>query len=230
MELGILEIATRVFAALLAGGAVGALQSYRARATGFRTHALVAAGAALMMVAVEQHATWSAMGSGADLLSLDPARVIQGVVTGVGFLGAGVIFKTGLTIHGLTTAAAVWVTAALGILFGVGLYATGALGAATVLAVLASYALVERLLPKREAARLIVRFARASRPTEHEFQELLRSHTLEIVNRRRNLVSDGEVYEENLRVIAKGRLDTEALADRLLETPAVIGFEITPRR
>ena len=82
-----------------------------------------------------------------DAIRTDPTRMAQGIMTGIGFLGAGVIFKEGLTVRGLTTAASIWVTAAIGILLGIGFYFAATVGAAATLAILAAFRFIELRLP-----------------------------------------------------------------------------------
>src|SRR5205085_1783509 len=108
----------RAGAAIVAGGVIGLERAYRGRAAGMRTNALVAFAAALLVGLSEHAGPWAIAGA-------DPTRVIQGIVTGIGFLGAGVIVKEGFSVRGLTTAASVWVVAAIGIVFGAGLYIAG---------------------------------------------------------------------------------------------------------
>src|SRR5688572_14837753 len=74
-----------------------------------------------------------------DTIRTDPTRMAQGIMTGIGFLGAGVIFKEGLTVRGLTTAASIWMTAAIGILVGIGFYFAALVGTAATLTVLAVF-------------------------------------------------------------------------------------------
>ena len=115
-----LQIAVNIGAAWLAGGLIGLERSYHGRAAGFRTHSIVAiAAASAVMVSFVpelQPALFHASGASID----NAGRIAQGVVTGIGFLGAGVIFREGVNIQGLTTAASVWATAGIGLLFGVG--------------------------------------------------------------------------------------------------------------
>jgi putative Mg2+ transporter-C (MgtC) family protein len=110
------DILVRTSAALVAGALIGLERTYRGRAAGLRTYALVALGSALLVAAAEYAVSWAAPGNG------DPTRVVQGIVTGIGFLGAGVIIKEGFTVRGLTTAASIWVVAAIGVAFGMGLH------------------------------------------------------------------------------------------------------------
>jgi putative Mg2+ transporter-C (MgtC) family protein len=119
-----LEFSTRLFLALLLGAAVGIERQWRQKSAGLRTNTLVSMGsAAFILLSVSL--------TGA---SGDPSRVASQIVTGIGFLGAGVIMKDGLSIHGLNTAATIWCSAAIGSLCGVGLFAEASiLSAATIL-------------------------------------------------------------------------------------------------
>src|SRR5207344_49798 len=115
-----LSISLHLLSALAAGALVGVERSYHGRPAGFRTHALVCTASSLLMLVTVYEAHW--VRAAADLVRLDPTRMAQGIMTGIGFLGAGVIMKEGLSVRGLTTAASIWITAAIGILAGVGLY------------------------------------------------------------------------------------------------------------
>lgn len=108
---------TRLGVAALLGIAIGFERQWRHRATGLHTSSLVATGAALFALL------------DTSLNSGDTTRVVAGVVTGVGFIAGGVIFRTGVSVSGLNTAATVWATAAVGALAGFGLW-TGALAGA----------------------------------------------------------------------------------------------------
>lgn len=107
---------------------------------GLRTHALVCLGST-MFVLVTHHAVVAFGGT-----SLDPTRVIHGVVTGVGFLGAGSIIRQEGFVHGLTTAASVWMVAAIGVAVGVRAYPLALMGTVLALLVLEGFRWVERFL------------------------------------------------------------------------------------
>jgi putative Mg2+ transporter-C (MgtC) family protein len=104
----------RVFLAFVLGGLVGFERERTQRPAGLRTHMLVAAGAACFTVA----SIYGFQGLGANS---DPARLAAQIITGIGFLGAGAIFRTGDTVKGITTASSIWITAAIGILIGAGM-------------------------------------------------------------------------------------------------------------
>ena len=108
--------------ALVTGILLGYERSYHGRAAGMRTYGLVCMASATLTVIVAYPAMWYG-GAAAHWPGVgDPTRVIQGIVTGIGFLGAGVIMKNGFSIKGLTTAASIWTASVVGILVGIGFY------------------------------------------------------------------------------------------------------------
>jgi putative Mg2+ transporter-C (MgtC) family protein len=133
------EVLLRVLLAGLLGAAVGFDRQRSNKPAGLRTHMLVAIGAALFAGAgVLVLADFS---SGSDAISLDIIRVIAATATGIGFIGAGVIFQSGGNVQGITTAAGIWVTAGIGLLAGLGMILLaigGALIAVLVIAILSS--------------------------------------------------------------------------------------------
>ena len=113
--------------ALALGLLVGYERSYHGRAAGMRTYGLVCMASAALTVVSGYPSLWYGGHGLATLTGGDPTRVVQGIVTGIGFLGAGVIMKEGLNISGLTTAASIWAASAIGVLIGVGFYASAIL-------------------------------------------------------------------------------------------------------
>jgi putative Mg2+ transporter-C (MgtC) family protein len=111
------DIVLHLLAALVAGGVIGIERSYHGRPAGFRTHTLVCLAASLLMLVTLYQSRWLP-GPLGEAVRMDPTRMAQGIATGIGFLGAGVIFKEGLTVRGLTTAASIWITSAIGTLIG----------------------------------------------------------------------------------------------------------------
>src|SRR5436190_16238647 len=105
------EMLLRLLAALAAGAMIGYERSYHGRPAGFRTHALVCVASSLLMLVTVYEAHW--VKATADMVRLDPTRMAQGIMTGIGFLGAGLILHEGISVRGLTTAASIWITAAI---------------------------------------------------------------------------------------------------------------------
>jgi putative Mg2+ transporter-C (MgtC) family protein len=122
-----LEMVWRLLAALTAGGIIGFERTYRGRAAGFRTHALVCVASTLLMLVTVYKSHWFSHQASARVV-IDPTRMAQGIMTGIGFLGTDVIVKEGLTVRGLTTAASIWITASIGILTGIGFYFAAGIG------------------------------------------------------------------------------------------------------
>lgn len=139
------EIVFRLCAALAAGAAIGFERSFHGRPAGLRTHSLVCLASAMLMLVTVYQAQW--FPHGADTVRIDPTRMAQGVMTGIGFLGAGVIIKEGAAVRGLTTAASIWITSAIGILAGVGFYFPLVAVTLATLCALSLFRRVESLLP-----------------------------------------------------------------------------------
>src|SRR5437867_11773778 len=145
--------------ALLAGGLIGLERSYHGRPAGFRTHTLVCMSSSLLMLVTIYQSRWFP-NAAPETVRIDPTRMAQGVMTGIGFLGAGVIMKEGLSVRGLTTAASIWITAAIGILAGVGFYSAVACATLLTLGTLSTFRLVEARMPTLLYAHHHLRFPR----------------------------------------------------------------------
>ena len=114
------EFVLRLFAAAMLGGVIGLEREYRAKEAGFRTHFLVALGSGLFMI-LSQFGFDDVLAH-YEQVSLDPSRIASQVVTGIGFIGAGTIIFQKHVVRGLTTAAGLWVTSAIGMTAGAGMY------------------------------------------------------------------------------------------------------------
>ena len=114
------DFVLRLFVAAMLGGVIGLEREYRAKEAGFRTHFLVALGSGLFMI-LSQFGFDDVLGH-YEQVSLDPSRIASQVVTGIGFIGAGTIIFQKHVVRGLTTAAGLWVTSAIGMTAGAGMY------------------------------------------------------------------------------------------------------------
>ncbi|QKE63436.1 MgtC/SapB family protein [Aquipseudomonas campi] len=160
--------------ALLLGLIVGYERSYHGRAAGMRTYGMVCMASAALTVLCGYPEYWYgahfATGSGTD-----PTRVIQGIVTGIGFLGAGLIMKDGMSISGLTTAASIWSSSAIGVLVGVGFYAAAILLTLISAALMMWGAKVEARLPSKPAIAIVLRFvAGYEKPSAEVLRQIAR--------------------------------------------------------
>lgn len=172
-------IALHLLGALLLGLLVGYERSYHGRAAGMRTYGLVCMASAALTVITGLPESWYG-GLPAATGAADPTRVIQGIVTGIGFLGAGVIMKEGFNISGLTTAASIWASAAIGILIGLGLYLAGILFALLCVASMMWGTKLENWLPAHPAIAVELQFRAGFLPTMPFIQELLACHDFEM--------------------------------------------------
>lgn len=114
------EIIARLLLGTLLGGIIGFERQSHGRPAGFRTQLLVCVACVLLMLISASY--YSQPSTDTDYIRLDPTRIAAGAMTGIGFLGAGVILKTGFAIQGLTTAACIWIVAAIGLAVGAGQY------------------------------------------------------------------------------------------------------------
>src|SRR5688500_19221646 len=169
-----LEIVFRIVAALAAGGLIGLERSYRGRPAGFRTHALVCLASSLLMLVTVYETHWIPSAGAANLV-LDPTRMAQGIMTGIGFVGAGAIIKEGFTVRGLTTAASIWITAAIGILTGIGFYFAAGIGTLLALGTLSTFRWIEARMPTETYAIFMVRFKREAAMNEAGLRTLVES-------------------------------------------------------
>jgi len=163
-----------LFGALALGMLLGYERSYHGRAAGMRTYGIVCmASAALTIFAGYPGFWWGGDGLHA-MANVDPTRVVQGIVTGVGFLGAGVIMKEGLNISGLTTAASIWASSAIGVLVGIGFYAASILLTLLLVSLMMWGPKLETRLPSRRAMGVNLTFTEGVEPQEAELKSTLR--------------------------------------------------------
>jgi putative Mg2+ transporter-C (MgtC) family protein len=224
-----LEISLRLLTALAIGSLVGLERSYHGRPAGFRTHTLVCLASALLMLVPAYAPKW--LGAAADIhTTIDPTRIAQGIMTGIGFLGAGAIMKEGLTVRGLTTAASIWITAAIGILVGIGFYFPAVLAAAFALGTLAAFRWLEIRMPAQSYAHFVLRFARDKALPEAELRELVQGAGFTIANLHYRLTEDGRHYEYRMTMHTLRPENLGRLSELLLRIPAVLEFRISPER
>lgn len=214
--------------ATAASALIGFEREFRGRAAGLRTHMLVCLTSTLLMLAAVHQVRWLTDTPQA-LIRIDPARMAHGVLTGIGFLCGGVIFRHGLSVHGLTTAASLWITSALGILYGVGFYELAIGGTALTLVVLALLHGVDRVLPRLIIIDVAVRYRRGHAPSLEAFRSFMQALGLACGPVRQRQLARGELIEIAMQVKSRRRLAIEALGARLTADPAVSEFDLIPR-
>ena len=221
-----LEIVGRLCAALTAGAAIGFERSFHGRPAGLRTHSLVCLTSAMLMLVTVYQSQWFPQGG--ETVRVDPTRMAQGVMTGIGFLGAGVIIKEGVAVRGLTTAASIWITSAIGILAGVGFYFPLIAVTLATLCALSLFRRLEGILPAFSYAAHSVVLPVDSAVDELSLRSFLGSLGFDVhqVSCSRDHVARTVKYDMTIRTKAKGGLTqlNSAWATRT----ELISYSITP--
>jgi putative Mg2+ transporter-C (MgtC) family protein len=222
-----LEISLRLVIALTFGSLIGLERSYHGRPAGFRTHTLVCLASSVLMLVTVYESQWFAA-RGMERVTVDPTRMAQGIMTGIGFLGAGVIMKEGLSVRGLTTAASIWITSAIGILVGIGFYFPAALTVTLALGTLSLFRWIESRISSLQYAQFILKFARDAAMSESELRSLVNSMAFSIANLQYRLVDDGKNFEYRMMIRTQNPDNLRRLSESLMAVPAVSEFRISP--
>lgn len=218
--------------ALLLGLIVGYERSYHGRAAGMRTYGLVCMASAALVVVVGYPGFWYG-GHVATAATVDPTRVIQGIVTGIGFLGAGVIMREGFNISGLTTAASIWASSAIGVLVGVGFYA-----AAILLTFLSAGSMLwvsklEGWLPSHPAVAVVMRFREGYVPREDVLRRVALERGYEIAGGSVAIAYQEGRAEWHFVAVSLGKKAAAPLAElatELAKFDGVVSFNLSHAR
>jgi putative Mg2+ transporter-C (MgtC) family protein len=221
-----LDIFTHLLVATIAGGLIGLERSYHGRPAGFRTHTLVCLASSLLMLVTMYQAKWFT-GAVPDTVRIDPTRMAQGVMTGIGFLGAGVIVREGLTVRGLTTAASIWITAAIGILAGAGFYSAVLMGSVITIGILTVFRKVESRMPLQIYANNTIVFGRDNYLSETEIRELHEKRGFSVAKISYRLMEKGEQLEYRMTVRTMDSGNIEKLSKTFLGLPSIVEFNIS---
>lgn len=224
-----LTFVTPILCAMAAGGLIGAERTYHGHPAGFRTHILVCLTACVLMLAAMHQAVWSFLALPGQTVVIDPTRMPHGVLTGIGFLCAGVIFREGFSVHGLTTAASLWTTSAIGLLFGAGMTQLALMAAGATLTVLALLRLLDARIPSQALMDVTLRWSREATPREQTVRAVLAEHRLKTLRIGHVVSPDGSIHEHHVKARGLTPMDIDALADRLAAEPGLKGFALSPR-
>jgi putative Mg2+ transporter-C (MgtC) family protein len=221
-----------LFGALLLGLLVGYERAYHGRAAGMRTYGLVCMASAALTVIGGYSSAWF---GGNFLLgtATDTSRVIQGIVTGIGFLCAGVIMREGFNISGLTTAASLWAASVIGILVGVGFYA-----AAIALAALSAFSMMwisrlETWLPSRQAVAITLRFRPGFQPSEPALRQMAVARGYDIASGTIAIELEDDVLQWSFVAVARNRqrmMPISELSHEMTRFDGVTGFQLNYAR
>lgn len=223
------ELMVPLLCSLVAGVLIGVEREFQGKAAGVRTHALLCFASAILTLLGLRMAEWTSNLSADTQVVSDLARMPHAILTGVGFLGAGVIFREGPSVHGLTTAASLWLTAALGIVFGTGLLELGTIGTAAALTVLFLLRVVQSMTLRHPALRLEIAVNKDSPYDCAELAAYLSKHDL-----KAGPISQRQDHASGLRHFAlvasstHSAINAERLAKSLQDEQAVLEFSVIP--
>ena len=208
----------RLLAATLAGFLLGLEREIHRKAAGVRTISLICISSALFTMLSQQ------VGGG---VSAD--RIASNILTGVGFIGAGVIFRGGFTIDGITTAAVIWISAAIGMAVGTGQYITAAAAVAITLLALWMFSFAEDLIVRRRERKYYAVKYRRNAFTQEALEAVFSSHKLKYIRLTTEKYTDektGEVIFEGKYEISGPNGFISQMNDTLLQHPDVVQFDV----
>jgi putative Mg2+ transporter-C (MgtC) family protein len=224
-------IGINLIGALLLGMLVGYERSYNGRAAGMRTYGLVCMASTALTIFAGFAPLW--YGGTADQTGGDPTRVVQGVVTGIGFLCAGVIMKDGFSIRGLTSAASIWAVAAVGVLLGIGFYAAALLLALLCVLSMALLHKVEARLPGRATLDVTLTFLDGYAPKLDDIAQDAAARGYRVLRESLSVTfADRQpVWRFGVVALERSRAVSPALlAEELAAREDVVNFSIVPVR
>jgi putative Mg2+ transporter-C (MgtC) family protein len=213
-----------IVGALILGLAVGYERTYHGRAAGMRTYGLVCMASAALTVLAGYPGYWYA-GHSAESLASDPTRIVQGVVTGIGFLGAGVIMKDGFNISGLTTAASLWASSAIGILVGIGFYAAAILLTLLSTACMLLVGRLEHWLPSHPALAFVLRFRHGVTPDQAALRHLAKRRGYALIPATLTVAVTEGTAEWRFVAVARRGAAASPLAELARDLAATDGIE-----
>jgi putative Mg2+ transporter-C (MgtC) family protein len=213
------DLMFRLVLAVFLGGAIGLERESRGRPAGLRTHILVCLGATIIMIASTRMAIVSQALPPTSRIQVDPGRIAAGVVTGIGFLGAGAIIRIGDLVRGLTTAGCIWFVAGLGITIGQGLYALAIVSTILALAVLLVLTQVERHMQPIVYRSIVVL---AALPQAESIEKGCRALLAERQIRLQDIVSRLSVAEDRAEVTFKISVRHNLQASAVLRSVAAL--------
>jgi putative Mg2+ transporter-C (MgtC) family protein len=206
----IIEEGTKVFVAMLVGAVIGAEREYKSKAAGFRTVILITVGSTLFTIL-------------SNLISND-GRIASNIVTGIGFLGAGAIFREGMNVKGLTTATTIWISAAIGMSIGIGQYQLAFAALIIVMLVLLSFTWIQKLIERtNKIETYTISFVQSN---EFDFDDLIKLiKEYQLTSSISKKIKTQNKYTGIFSI--QGTLDNhEQLIQALYESEYIIEFEV----
>ncbi len=206
----ILDEGTKLLVALIIGAIIGAEREYKSKAAGFRTVILITVGSTIFTIV-------------SNVIGTD-GRVASNIVTGIGFLGAGSIFREGTIIKGITTATTIWISAAIGMAVGVGEYAFAFMSLFVVMLVLLSFNWIQRLIDKTNKIETYkITLSNKKSDNKDVLKDFIKSHHLIVKTIKQSKNIDHHTFIFSVQGSA---INHSKLVESLFETDYILSFEI----
>lgn len=212
-----MENLIKLLIATILGGLIGMERQIGGQYAGFRTQLLVCLGSCLFTISSIH--IYKVYGN-----SVDPARIAAQIVVGIGFLGAGVILKHGVTIRGLTTAATLWIVSAIGMAIGFGQYEIAVFTYFLVFLTLAIFKNIEDILPKNRYSTLTIRLSGSD---ELRISELLGDFDIKVLDRKVRINKEKDFIEQEVTVKYKDLYQLKEFLKTLQDIPNLLELQIS---
>ena len=222
-------IMLHLLGALAVGCVIGYERSYHGRAAGIRTYALVCVASTVLTVVNAYPQMWFG-GTTHNAGAADPTRVMQGIMTGIGFLGAGVIMRDGFSIRGLSTAASIWMTAAIGIVIGLGFYGAAVSTAVITVALMSGVRSIEGALPHQELLHLSLLFPADKAPGTDAIGAVMWEHGYRVSDWSFQMREEGRRFQYELVLHAASPMEPTVLVETLSRLEGLLEFRLAPSR
>lgn len=223
------DVVLPLLCSLLSGAIIGGERELQGKPAGLRTHMLVCFASALMTLLGLRMDEWTVSLPVDVQVVSDMARMPHAILTGIGFLCAGVIFREGATVQGLTTAASLWLTAALGIVYGTGLLEFALIGTAIALTVLVALRVVQRWVPVKPEIRIELSVRADSTYNGRKLAADLATEQLQIASLSIEQDRTGDLRRYKLLAVGRnGHVDSERLFQVLESAEGLLEIAITP--
>jgi putative Mg2+ transporter-C (MgtC) family protein len=223
-------ILLHLLGALAVGILIGYERSYHGRAAGLRTYSLVCVASCVLTVICAYPNQWFGGIAGGHAPLVDPTRTIQGILTGIGFLGAGVIMKEGFSIRGLSTAASIWMTAVIGIVIGIGFYGAAIIAALMTVALMSGVRSIENALPHETVLNVSLTFAHERTPSSETIRKIMQTLGYTVTGWNFDLTREGKRFEYHLVLRSSTPHDPGRMAEALEALDGLVEFHLSPAR
>lgn len=212
--------------AIVLGGIIGFEREWHGRAAGLRTHMLVCLASTMLIAASRQIPPESLVNTVGGRLVMDPNRLAAGIVTGVGFLGAGTVIRSGDLVRGITTGATVWFVACLGVLLGQGEYALATFGTLATVMVLAGFSPISRRVKPVIYRRLVVTGRDVEMPVVTErVRAILGAHAIRVQDISGKRGGQGEPFEIVFYMRCRNEFQAPDMLDQIAREPGISNVE-----